>query len=261
MSVGNKPISVALSIVALLGPISYVLYAFYESGRLGYFRAPIEFMQLSSFGVMPVIEAVHLGIVFTAIIWSFFGGMRYRTGSGQLAVVFALVGYCCLAICALSIDECYQIGFGVAGGCAFFIAILIPTSVPEVGNEQDLIPPLPVPAFVRYSNSIQKWIFILCAIAVFIGGNIAAGSKKAKLQDEYWVVKTEVVLGFYGDKVLLGELNGRQVGPNFRIAETKSLDLSMKRVKTGPLVPFSDPEPEKLREGPKKQFDSPGPNL
>ncbi|MBS7440277.1 hypothetical protein KID96_23410 [Pseudomonas syringae] len=241
MSEGNKPISIALSIVAILGPVSYMLYAFYEIGRLGYFRAPIEFMQLSSFGVMPVIEAVHPGIIFTAIIWTFFGGMRYRTGAGQLASVFAVIGYCFLAISGLSIDERYTFGFGIAGVCAILIALLIPTSVPELGNEEDPIPPLPVPAANKYSDSIRKWILILAAVAVFIGGNIAAGSKKAKQQDEYWIVKNEVVLGFYGDMVLLGELNGKQVGPNFKIAETKSLDVQMRRVKTGPLVPFSAP--------------------
>jgi hypothetical protein len=62
----------------------------------------------------------------------------------------------------------------------------------------------------------------------------AYGAKDAELEAYYWCTKSEVVLGFYGDKALTTQLQDGNVGHTFSIRDIKTLsDLSYQKI--GPL--------------------------
>ncbi|UQW75883.1 hypothetical protein [Pseudomonas avellanae] len=220
MKEGSKYLSILLSTVTLFGPISYLLYAFYESGRLTHFGAPVEFIQLTSFGILPVIETIHPGIILTAIVFTTLGGMKHATPLDQFRMGSCAVGYVAAAIAVIASNEVMKWVFGLTAFLCGLIVFFVTTTSPDLGNEEEKPPPIPSSGAEKYTSAIRRGIFIIAAAVFFCIGYVAAGVKQAQTQIDYWMSGDRVALAIYGNIVLLADLNGKVVGPNFEILET-----------------------------------------
>ncbi|WP_146189212.1 hypothetical protein [Pseudomonas protegens] len=238
MADGNKLVSILVSSVTLFGPFSYLLYAFYESGRLNYFAAPTDFMQLTSFGIMPVVETVHPGIILTGIVATLLGGMRHGTARDKFVMACGVVGYVSGTVWYISASGSYvRWTFGAIATLCGLIALSLPRHTPDIGNEEEVVPPVARPSAFKYTVSIYNGVIIVSAMFFFLMGYVVAGQKKAETQEKYWMAGNKVVLAIYGEVMLLGELNGQLVGPVFEVVESKSLQSSLIFRKVGPLSP------------------------
>lgn len=241
MSKGSKSLSILVSAVTLFGPISYLLYAFYESGRLRHFGAPVEFIQLTSFGILPVIETIHPGIILTAIIFTIIGGMKHATAIDQLRMGAGVVGYVSGTVAVIASSQTIKWVLGVTAAICVLIVIFVGSSSPDLGNEKLKNIPIPVSGAEKYRRSMGRWVFITAMIFCFFMGYVAAGIKQAETQVEYWMSGDRIALAIYGNTVLLAEINGNLVGPSFEILETKSLPESLMLKQVGPLKAFWEP--------------------
>lgn len=235
MSDGNKLSQIIVSVVTLFGPISYLLYALYEGGRLRHFGAPVEFIQLTSFGILPVVETIHPGIILTAIVMTFLAGMKHATPKHQVRMGCGVIGYVAGTIAYIATNENIKWGFGIVAAVCAAVAFAISAGAPELGNEQENPAPIPKSRSEKYENSITKWVVILSAVFFFCMGYVAAGIKMAENQTEYWVSGDRVALAIYGNTVLLAELHGQDVGPGFELVETKTLQKPLVLKEIGPI--------------------------
>lgn len=232
---GSKYLSILVSVVALFGPISYLLYALYESGRLGYFGAPVDFIQLTSFGVLPVIETIHPGVILTVIVLTVLGGMKHATPRDQFRMASGAAGYVAGAIAVIATNNCVKWGFGGFTVICALILLFVNATSPEIGNKEPQASPIPISGAEEYQKYVHRWVFIVSAVVFFCFGYVAAGIKQAEKQIDYWVSDNRVALAIYGNLVLLAELNGNSVGPGFEVLETKSLPKPLILKAIGPL--------------------------
>lgn len=82
-----------LSAAAMLGPLAYVLFAFYEMGRLSFFGAPIEFLQISSFGILSVVKTVYPAMLVTFVMVSIISGVQFAAPRQKIILVAAAFTY------------------------------------------------------------------------------------------------------------------------------------------------------------------------
>jgi len=237
MSDGNKLSQIIVSIVTLFGPISYLLYALYEGGRLRHFGAPVEFIQLTSFGILPVVETIHPGIILTAVVMTLLGGMKHATPIHQIRMACGVIGYVAGTVAVIATNEKIKWGFGIVAALCAAVAIVVSAGAPDLGNEQEKPAPIPKSGAEKYENSVRNWVFIVSAVFFFSMGYVAAGIKKAENQTEYWVSGDRVALAIYGNTVLLAELHGQEVGPGFELVETKTLPKPLVLKGLGPIRP------------------------
>lgn len=224
-----------LSATALLGPLAYILFAFYEMGRLSFFGAPIEFLQISSFGILPVVLTVYPAIFVTFLVVGLLSGVRIATPSRQIVLVAVAFIYASLVFFSLSITTFWRWFFGVSTALGLIVALLVEQHTPDFGNEVDQGKADPQHASINHFYVICRYILLLAGAAFFLWCFSLAGKKDAAITEYYWVTGSEVVIGFYGDHVLLGERRGAEVGPRFRVAELKSLKGSLMQLSVGPL--------------------------
>lgn len=244
MPEGKTVVAYALSFAAFLGPVAFIFFGFHEMGRLGYFGAPNDFMQLSSFGVMPVVITVYPAMFITFLVVGILSGLRYASPSHQLVLVVVAFTYVSMVLLYLSLTPTWKWVFGVSTAIGVVAAVALKRNAVEIGNEAPKNKPLPEPVAVNYLRKLQTYILVSSG-AVFIPLFFsAAGVKVAATQEYYWVSGGEVVLGFYGDQALMGALNGDEVGPTFRFAELKSIPATLKLQRIGPLrsAPMWKPE-------------------
>ena len=228
-----------LSAAALLGPLAYILFAFYEMGRLSFFGAPIEFLQISSFGILPVVLTVYPAMFVTFLIVALLSGVQFATPRRQIVLVAVAFTYVSMVFFSLSMTPLWRWIFGLSTALGIGVALIIKAHTPDFGNEVERVQADPQHASTRHFFAITRYIFVLSGAAVFLLCFSAAGKKDAATTEYYWVTGSNVVIGFYGDHVLLGERRGLEVGPKFRVAELKSLEGSLTQLQVGPLKPAS----------------------
>lgn len=226
----------ALSSAAILGPLAYIFFAFHESGRLGYFGAPNDFMQISSFGVMPVIFGVYPAMFFTSLVVGMLYGLRYATPSHQVVLIAVATTLVSIGLFYLSLTPVWRLVFGVTGFIAFISAMLLNPTAADIGNESAKPEPLPEAASTRHFSLLKRYALIFSGIVIVPLAFSQLGVKAAAAQEYYWVSGNEIVLGFYGDLALMGAVRGREVGPMFRFAELKSLETPLSWQRVGPLA-------------------------
>lgn len=232
-----------VSLIAVLGPFSYGVLALYEIGRLGYFNAPVDFLQLGSFGFADVILKVYPSVIPMIAVIALAFRFLWLKGIHRAYAVVHSVGM-------LSILLAYLVGtpgWKVFWGCVGAIAVLFcvfknPPSLPDIGNEQeDAAKPLETrdEKFWRIAR-VAPFVIV---IAVVLGWMISAyGAKAAEIDTYYWCTKGEVVLGFYGDKALTAQLTDGNVGHTFSIKDIKTLsDLSYQKIGPLKVVPLWKP--------------------
>ncbi|CRM61965.1 hypothetical protein [Pseudomonas sp. 35 E 8] len=234
MQDGKKLVTFILSAAAVLGPLAYVLFAFYEMGRLIFFGAPIEFLQISSFGILPVVKTVYPAIMVTFLMVVIISGVQFASPRRKVILGAAAFTYGALILFNLSMTPMWRWIFGVFIFIGIFSALVIKQFTIEFTNDlgQD---DEKEQQFIKNFHATSRYIYYLCGAAFFLLCFSAAGSKYASTNDYYWVTGDYVVLGFYGDQVLIGERHGFEVGPKFRVAELKSLEGSLMQLRVGPL--------------------------
>jgi hypothetical protein len=226
-----------LSAAALLGPLAFILFAFHEMGRLNYFEAPTEFMQLSSFGILPVITTVYPAMFTTFLVVGLLSGVPIASANQKIILIVAACTYGAMVLFYLSLTPTWQWVSGVAIGLGFIAMVLIPRHTPDVGNEKPVLPEDPQHPEIKHYSLLKKCVITLASVGFVLPMYSALGIKDAVTQEHYWVVGNEVVIGFYGDLALIGERSGYEVGPKFRFVELKSSKLSMSYQRIGPLKP------------------------
>ncbi|MFJ4055795.1 hypothetical protein ACIPZC_20400 [Pseudomonas sp. NPDC089743] len=225
-----------VSLVAVLGPFSYGVLALYEVGRLGYFNAPVDFLQLGSFGFADVILKVYPSVIPMVAVIALTTRFVWLKGIHRAYAVVHTVGMLSLLLVYLVSNPYWKVFWG---GLAFIAVLFIlfknPPSPPELGNEQEEVArPLETrdEKFWRVARMAPFMILIVVILAWMIS---AYGAKGAELEAFYWCTKDEVVLGFYGDKALTTKLTDGKVGHTFSIRDVKTLrDLSYQKI--GPLT-------------------------
>jgi hypothetical protein len=233
---GKTIIGYALSAAAILGPVAYICFAFIESGRLGYFGAPNEFMQLSVFGILPVIWAVYPPMFVTFLVLGILSGLRYATPSHKIVLVAVATLYVSMVLFYLSLTPTWQWVFAISGSISFVSAIFSSPTMADIGNEQARSEELPKAAAAKHFSFMKRYVLVLSGIVIIPMAFIQSGVKAASTQEYYWVSGSEVVLGFYGDLALMGALSRQEVGPMFRFVELKSLSTPLAWQKIGPLA-------------------------
>ena len=191
---GKNVIAYLISIAAILGPLSYIFFAFFESGRLGYYGAPSEFMQISSFGIRPVIDAIYPAVFITLLISGFVMGVKIEKGKRKLIMVGAVAAYSCLALCYVSLTTKWQLIFGISAVICVLASFSIQNHVPDVGNELVEADPLPVSPSIYFFNSMKKAVAFLGILTVITMVWSAAGRKEAATQEFYWVIDRKSVV-------------------------------------------------------------------
>lgn len=232
---GKKLATYLLSAAALLGPMAYILFAFYEMGRLTFFGAPIEFLQISSFGILPVVMTVYPAIVVTFVIVSLVSGVQFAAPRRKIILVGVAFTYAALVFYNLSMTPAWRWIFGISIALGIVVALGVKQYTVEFGNEIVADVADPLHQSQRHFYSTTRYIYFLCGAALFLFCFSAAGKKDAATTEYYWVTGGYVVIGFYGDQVLIGERSGLEVGPKFRLAELKSLEGSLTQLRVGPL--------------------------
>ncbi|MBD9443084.1 hypothetical protein [Pseudomonas sp. PDM04] len=224
-----------VSLVAVLGPFSYGVLALYEIGRLGYFNAPVDFLQLGSFGFADVILKAYPSVIPMAAVVALSLRFLWLKGIHRAYAALHIVGLFALLLITLVNSAGWKIFWiCVAAVAVLFLLIKSPPAPPEMGNEpQDNARPVETrdQRFWRIARLCPPLAFI-----VFIFGWMvsAYGAKNAELEAFYWCTKDEVVLGFYGDKALTSKLQNGDIGHTFSIRDVKTLtELSYQKI--GPL--------------------------
>jgi len=259
MQDGKTLATYLLSAAALLGPLAYILFAFHEMGRLNFFEAPIEFLQISSFGILPVILTVYPAIVITFIVLSIVSGIKVAAPRPKVILAALAFTIIALILFSLSMTSFWRWIFNICIGLGVFIALAVKEVKVEFGSEADRSDANPNRQFLMHLQTASRNIIFLCGASVFLWCFWAVGKKDAATAEYYWVTGGDVVIGFYGDQVLLGERRGLEVGPKFRLVELKSLEGSLTRLRVGPLQAASMWKSSSPAERSSECVDSPGP--
>ncbi|AVX22809.1 hypothetical protein DA456_05075 [Pseudomonas syringae pv. atrofaciens] len=235
MPTGKKIITFLVSTAAVFGPLSYLFFALFESARLSYFGAPTEFLQISSFGVLPMVDAIYPALLVTLLLAGLLIGYARLPGSYRYAMAGGVVTYILLVFWYVSLDLRWQWVWGIATMLAAFGTVAINRPLLEIGNEDVGKPAKQLSLTERHTLLMFKGLISCVVILGLVGIWSAVGEKKAATQKLYWVTDKDVILGFYGDLVLTGELNGSKVGPSFKIIELKSVPQALRLSDIGPL--------------------------
>lgn len=228
-------VSALVSIAAILGPFSYGVLAIYEMGRLSYFNAPVEFIQLTSFGFSDVIGTVWPMLIPIIAVIALSMRITWMQGIHRVYAVVNTVALVAILMIGVVTNSYWKLGWMVvAFAAAGFMLLKNMPLPPDIGNE---IEPEPGPQETRdqtFWRRARKAPFVAVAI-MFLGWMIwAYGSKDSETQSYYWVTTDEVILGFYGDKALTSKLVESTVGRSFSIRDVKDLrEISYQKV--GPL--------------------------
>ena len=230
------PVSTTLvSLVAVLGPISYGVLALYEIGRLGYFNAPVDFLQLGSFGFADVILKAYPSVIPLAAVVALSFRFLWLKGIHLAYAALHIIGLLALLLITLVNGTGWKIFWVcVAAFSVLFILIKSPPAPPELGNELQEDARSVETRDQRFWR-IARLFPALTLIVLILGWMVSAyGAKNAELEMYYWCTKDEVVLGFYGDKALTSKLVNGDIGHAFSIRDVKTLtELSYQKI--GPL--------------------------
>lgn len=224
-----------VSLVAVLGPFSYGVLALYEIGRLGYFNAPVDFLQLGSFGFSDVILKAYPSVIPMVAVAALSVRFLWLKGIHRAYAVLHIVGLFALLLITLVNGSAWKIFWVcVAAIAILFLLIKGPPAPPEMGNESEE-DSKPLETKDQKFWRIAQWCPALMIIVFVLGWMVSAyGAKNAELETYYWCTKDEVVLGFYGDKVLTSKLQNGDIGHTFSIRDVKTL-TEMSYQKIGPL--------------------------
>lgn len=228
-------VTLIVSISALLGPMSYLFFAAFESGRLDYLGAPTDFLQISSFGIRPIAEAVYPMVMASMLCASFVLVIKNLPGNHKLTLSGAFLTYVFAVVSYDSLTPKWTWIFGVSALVTGLGTLAVWWTSAKI--KTDFFRPLPSP-----KSPAEKLLYLITKMLVVcivgftvIGFWIELGERRAATQKPYWVVGGDVVLGFYGDLALTAELHGTQVGPSFKVVELKSLSGSLSMRSIGPL--------------------------
>lgn len=224
-----------VSLVAVLGPFSYGVLALYEIGRLGYFNAPVDFLQLGSFGFADVILKVYPSVIPMAAIVALTTRFTWLKGIHRAYAVVHAIGMLSLLLVYLVSNPNWKIVWGCSAAAAvLFCLIKSPPPPPEFGNELEESPKSLETRDDKFWRIARRAPFIILIAGILAWMISAYGAKDAELETYYWCTKSEIVLGFYGDNALMASLQDGNVGSTFSIRDIKTLsDLSYQKI--GPL--------------------------
>jgi len=228
-------VSTMVSIAAILGPFSYAVLAIYEMGRLSYFNAPVEFIQLTSFGFSDVIRTVWPMLIPIIAMIALSMRITWMQGIHRVYAVVNTVALVAILMIGVVTNSYWKgawivVAFAAAG----FMLLKNMPSPPDIGNEVELEPKPKETRDQTFWRRARMAPYAGVAI-LFLGWMIwAYGSKDSETQSYYWVANDEVILGFYGDKALTSKFVESTVGRSFSIKEVKDLrDISYQKI--GPL--------------------------
>lgn len=232
-----------VSLVAVLGPFSYGVLALYEIGRLGYFNAPVDFLQLGSFGFADVILKAYPSVIPMAAVVALSVRFLWLKGVHRAYAVLHIVGLFALLLINLVNGAGWKtFWICVAAVSILFLLIKNPPALPETGNESQE-GSRQVETRDQKFWRIARWCPALAFIVFILGWMVSAyGAKNAELETYYWCTKDEVVLGFYGDKVLTSKLQNGDVGHTFSIRDVKTLtEISYQKIGPLKVIPLWKP--------------------
>lgn len=238
MEPSNKLISWVISILALLGPVSYGLTGLYELSRLAYLNARTDHIVLASFPIKSVMFGVYptlIPLVMSAVLYA---RLRHLRGWNSVFGFVHALGYTCGVLAWLSSTTFWQITLGTLFAISVVTLLFARMHQFQVGNEKGGEEPFPRTDDEIFTSKIQSGILISGLMVAVIMVFINAGNIAAKRQEYYWCSEKKVILGFYGATALLGYLvdGGSQLGSSFQILETKDVK-EMYKCKPGPLRP------------------------
>ena len=236
MPEGKAIVTYLVSAAAMLGPLAYILFAFHEFGRLTYFGAPIDFLQISSFGIIPVVTTIYPGMLITFMVLALCSGVRFSSPSQQVALVACAITYAAGVFFYLSTSPLWMWLFGSTSFIGFLVVVFMKRHTPDLGNDAISFKGDPQHPSIKHYETIRRYLFVFIGAAIFCFIYATAGEKDAATRDFYWVMGNDVVIGFYGDQALLGELRGSEVGPKFRLVGLKVLEGTMTKLQVGPLT-------------------------
>ncbi|MEW5697655.1 hypothetical protein [Pseudomonas synxantha] len=232
-----------VSLVAVLGPFSYGVLALYEIGRLGYFNAPVDFLQLGSFGFADVILKAYPSVIPMAAVVALSVRFLWLKGVHRAYAVLHIVGLFALLLINLVNGAGWKtFWICVAAVSILFLLIKNPPALPETGNESQE-GSRQVETRDQKFWRIARWCPALAFIVFILGWMVSAyGAKNAELETYYWCTKDEVVLGIYGDKVLTSKLQNGDVGHTFSIRDVKTLtEISYQKIGPLKVIPLWKP--------------------
>ncbi|KPY88920.1 hypothetical protein RA263_26885 [Pseudomonas syringae pv. tagetis] len=211
-----------IAAVALVGPICYLCLALFELGRLDYFDAPRDFISFGSFGIyqmlsklFPVAVMMLPTIGMFVIAFTVKGKMRFVRISAGLGMTL-----CMLSI--YSASDAWKWGFGAAMFLCIIPGLLINYSAPDVGNLEDEIEPEPENPVFSSARRLRSSFFCAIPLCVFAWIFAAAGARDAESQKEFWESKEGVIIGFYGENVLLMPRHGATFGSDFKVIKLEN---------------------------------------
>ncbi|QEO79857.1 hypothetical protein [Pseudomonas brassicacearum] len=224
-----------VSLVAVLGPFSYGVLALYEIGRLGYFNAPVDFLQLGSFGFADVILKAYPSVIPMTAVVALSIRFLWLRGVHRAYAAVHITGLFALLLITLVNGTGWKIAWScVAAAAVIFLLVKTPPPSPEIGNDtQDDARPIETSdqKFWRIARLCPALVLIVAILGWMVS---AYGAKNAELETFYWCTKDEVILGFYGDKALTSKLQNGDIGHTFSIRDVKTL-TEMSYQKIGPL--------------------------
>lgn len=224
-----------VSLVAVLGPFSYGVLALYEIGRLGYFNAPADFLQLGSFGFADVISKAYPSVIPLMMVVALAARFIWLRGIHLAYAAVHALGMISILLVYLVGTPSWRIFWAVlAFTIVLFCIFKGAPPLAELGNEPDQPAKLKETRDDKFWRITRRMPFIFL-IVFMLGWMISAyGAKAAQLEVYYWCTKEEVVLGFYGDNALTTRLQNGNVGHTFAVRDIKTLsDLSYQKI--GPL--------------------------
>ncbi len=208
----------------------------YEIGRLGYFHAPVKFLQIGSFGVHDVLEKVYITLIPILVIIGLCWRVKLLRGREKLYGLIVAVGGVFFILYRLSTSPEKQLFFLVAA-----VLCVLPgirgTNFPEYGNEAEESEGVKKTKAQSFDGIGSQSLVLLGLISLLCFVFTAAGARDAAFDKYYWSIGNEVVLGFYGDKVLTSNVIEGSIGPDFFIKEIKNLDQGIAYRSIGPLRP------------------------
>lgn len=235
----NKPdftaFATLVSVVTVLGPFSYAVLGMYEIGRLDYFGAPFDFMQLGSFGIADVIlKAYPVALPICACL-VFAYRVTWLSGPHRLFAIIHTVLMFSLLIVGVVINPKWKMAWGcVAVLTGLYCFFKGPPEHSEPGNEIERAAPIIETRDQRFWRRARRVPAFGLFTLVLMWLVSAYGAKEAQTQTYYWHAEGEVVLGFYGDKALTAKFQDGILEKVFYIRNVQDLK-GLRRFKLGPL--------------------------
>jgi hypothetical protein len=210
-------IGTVIAALALIGPASYLCLALFELGRLQYFDAPRDFINFGSFGIYPLLSKVFPVAVPMLLIAGVFGTAYAAQGRVRFIRISVALGMCCSLLSIYSATSAWKWGFGIAMAVCALPGLLLNQHVPEVGNSEDEQPAVPEHPALLSAKRLRQAVYWLPALALFAWVFAAAGTRDAESQKEFWTSEKGVIIGFYGENLLLMSTSGNGVASDFQV--------------------------------------------